>query len=420
MKQLISDELSTQKKAKDPITQFSSVWDENANIMYKGPVSYLGDDNDKLNYYAQKIKKAANDNGFGKITNWKSREVEKWTTKLMQVSISLDNVVQNRQRTRLTSKRSCEHISIRSLDVKGSYYDGMNLIYILFYSIELHALFVSAYDISDKSFYQISLLGELQELNKANEYPDETVVAASAYLRKNGNLYWYVKGSEANVWIAEHKLESFRGSIKHYVCFKKTIGQYISDATLLAINGSCYLAGVEHYGNKTTVFATDRFLHNYYPCLHTSRKKPIVIFVNEQIYHIGGLVNQTDPLVEVHQIYLRNTDNTVHDYHPMQRRQYRRNTAEMSELFTLNSENSCYCHMNGQVYIFNEAMRKNEEYFVYSILENSWQVFMFPEGVNPPFPVDSSVAVGVGRQIYLFLIGSDEGEINFKVLNMSL
>ena len=417
----MTDELSRQRRAKNRIIEFTRAWDDNTSTMYKGPVSYLGDDNDKLNYYTQKIKQTANDKEFKKITDWKAREAEKWTTKLIQVSISLDNIVQNRQRTRLTSREKCKHITVRSLQAIGSYYDGMNLIYILFYSIDLHALFISAYDISDKRFYQITLLGKLYELNNANEYEYERVVSASAYARKSDNLYWYIKGSEANVWIAEHKLESFRGTVRHYVCFKKAIGQYISDATLLAINGSCYLAGVENYKNKTTLFATDRFFHNHYPCLHTSRKKPIVVFINEHIYHIGGLVNQMDPFVEVHQINLRNTDNTVHNYSPAQRRQYGRNLVEMPEMFTLNSENSCYCHVNGQVYIFNETMRKKEEYFVYSLLENSWQLFMFPEGgVKPLFQVDSSVAVGLGRQVYLFLIGSDEGEISFKVLNMSM
>ncbi len=428
----INININERSRARVPntISHIEKIWDNKHALMYSGPIIFSSSvsNEEKINYY-KKFKSQAQDKGDKKRLTLKTREIESWITKVKKATISLDNIALTSRVDNIRggrgerSRERSRYPEIDFLDAIGAHYDGMNLIYILFYNKDEHALFISAYDISDKEFYQFTCLGYLYEKGKNDKsslkYPNEGVCSASSFSCKDNKIYWYVQGTISNIWIAEHDAINFEGSVKHYVSFKDHIGRHIEQATLLAINGSAYLAAVQTSKEcRTTLFCTDNITANHWVCLNKSRNKPLVCLLGENIYHIGGIENKDQPFVEIHTIYLKDTCNNVHQYHPTQRMHWPRNTFLHPDIENINVNNSIYVQCDNNVYIFKDKLfNENEEYIVYSLLENNCEILRLPEDVAPPFDIDSKLAVKVGKQIYLFLFNSEKGELSYKIIN---
>ena len=401
------------------IAKYDKVWNSDVNILYKGPVSFSEDVNEKINYFRSIQKKSSTTKTKPKrVGNLKTREMETWSIKVTQSSISLDSVLRSGRTigSREAFKNIKKHKKLISLDAVGSYYDGMNLIYILFYAFHSHSLFVTAYDISDKEFYQIVYLGSLYNDKTKDKFDDESVIYASAYTYQKNKLFWYIKGDKANLWVAEHNISTFLGKVSHYATFTGSRCVYNSEASLTSINGSAYLAGLGE-SNTDTFFSTGAYqdIHDMY--LLTPRKYPIICFLGDDIYHIGGLVNKQDNLVEIHRINIPKNSRSTREYAPSQRRKLLRNTYAISDILDIDALDSVYCQLDNKVYIFDDNLFNNEEYLKYTLSTNQWQILRFCEDIKPEFIINSRVAVAVDEQLYFFLFGSDDGELSFKILH---
>lgn len=133
--------------------------------------------------------------------------------------------------------------------------------------------------------------------------------------------------------------------------------------------------------------------------------------MGNNIYHIGGIKNSFDPLVEIHNINLRNTDKDINDHEPQQKKCYVNNN------YIIDENNSIYCNAGQDLYIFPKNLFP-DEYLKYSLIDNKWNIFRFPENTGPKFCIDSRLVVSVDKQIYFFLFESSKGQIRFKLLTM--